>query len=69
MIPKIMCRPPNPTAINVLPQPGGVNSATIPTTMKQHPIAGMILTEKIPPVTTPMQTPIIASPNQVIIHC
>ena len=53
MIPKIMCKPPNPTAINVSPQPGGVNSATIPRTMKQHPMAGMILTEKIPPVTTP----------------
>ena len=49
-----MCRPPKPAAMSVLPQAGGPNSATAPSSMKQMPMIGTTRTENAPPVTTPV---------------
>ena len=51
-IPKRMCSSPNLTTIERSPAAGIVISANTPSTMKQIPITGTILTEKMPAVTT-----------------
>ena len=45
---------PNPAAKNQFARTAGANSAAAPSVMKHKPITGTMLTENIPPVTTPV---------------
>src|SRR5438445_4686972 len=66
MTPKMMCSPPKPPAKNQFARYSGQKSAAAPSAIKQSPITGTMLTENMPPVTTPVpynssQTPGITS--------
>ena len=51
LVPKRMCSPPNPRAMARSPAAGAARSASPPKIMKQIPITGTTLTEKVPAVT------------------
>ncbi len=53
-VPKRMWRPPNPAANKGSAQELGESRAIAPSPMQQSPVTGTILTEKAPPVTTPV---------------
>ncbi len=52
--PKTICKPPKPAARNQLAKEGGMKRAAAPSAIKQSPMIGTMLTENIPPVTTPV---------------
>src|SRR6266545_5893926 len=52
MVPKTICSPPKPRAINQWPHAAGAANATAPSAMKHNPISGTTLTENAPPVAT-----------------
>ena len=50
--PNTMWRPPNPTAMNELPQAAGATKAATPSAMKASPITGTTRTDSAPPATS-----------------